>query len=267
MGDFPLTLNPGESVTVVFDAISPDSTGIDFVTNEATGSGMIGTDTFSDSDDAIVYISDLEVDKSDAVSFTFAGDTITYNIDIVNNTAITHHNVVVSDPLPAGTTYVASSTTATVPLAGTYRDEFATAGSYAGTNGTTNWASTPWTETNDTGGAGGGNISVAGGTLNMDGSAARHGYRYEAGKSHRGDVGRADLQCGCLGNYRGGRPLRRGGFRQRRRLVDHAGQPGWHVDERRQDVRYQRVRQWEYPDPLQRDWIHWWWTARRSPRY
>lgn len=48
------------------------------------------------------------------------------------------------------------------------RDEFSTNGSYAGNNGSVNWSAN-WVEVNDTGGAGGGVISVTGNELAIDG--------------------------------------------------------------------------------------------------
>ncbi|RYE58560.1 MAG: heme peroxidase, partial [Hyphomicrobiales bacterium] len=57
-----------------------------------------------------------------------------------------------------------SSTTTTVDTPLAFRDQFAVA-QYNNSNGTVNWAATPWTETNDAGGATTGDINIAGGQL------------------------------------------------------------------------------------------------------
>jgi uncharacterized repeat protein (TIGR01451 family) len=88
-------------------------------------------------------------------SMVAPGDTLTYTIDIKNGTAGNWTNIVLADPLPSGLAYVAASTQITAPASssGTYRDEF-TAVSYAGSNGTIAWATTPWVEVGETNGTG-----------------------------------------------------------------------------------------------------------------
>lgn len=83
------------------------------------------------------------------------GDVITYTLTVSNPTAARQTGIVVDDPVPAGTTYVANSTLASGTVV--FRDEF-TAAAYNGNNARaflTNWA-----ETNDDGSAAGGNIRV-----------------------------------------------------------------------------------------------------------
>lgn len=93
------------------------------------------------------------------------GQTLTYTVTMANTTAATWTNLNVSDPLPAGTNYVAASSSVTTPqnvtINDTYRDEFTANNVYTGSNGTLNWASNAWCETGDGAGCGsstGGNI-------------------------------------------------------------------------------------------------------------
>jgi LPXTG-site transpeptidase (sortase) family protein len=108
-----LNMNANETLTVVFQAETTSPQAAGFVTNRAVGSGTIGADTFTADDTAQVYITNLDVQKtSSAGGTTLPGDTITYTVTITNNGAATQNNVVVTDALPAGTTYVPNSTTA-----------------------------------------------------------------------------------------------------------------------------------------------------------
>ncbi|MEG1499934.1 MAG: hypothetical protein RR400_02595 [Clostridia bacterium] len=56
--------------------------------------------------------------KSVTPPFAQFGDTLTYSIVLHNTGNVPANNVVVSDQIPAGTTFVAGSTTATVPFTG-----------------------------------------------------------------------------------------------------------------------------------------------------
>ncbi len=109
------TLAPGESMTCTKTVTVPANR-----TNTAVASGhtVQGT-SVSDDDQAIVVIRtpDTGIDKShdDIDGIVGRGQTVTYSIDVtVVNGPVT--NAVVSDPLPAGQTYVASSATS-VPAA------------------------------------------------------------------------------------------------------------------------------------------------------
>ncbi len=93
------------------------------------------------------------------------GDTITYTIEIENNSGVTQTGVLVNDELPTGTTFVASSTVvtlATAPVIDTFRDEFSDVEDDANNNdGTANFVSS-WGEIgSETNGFDGGDIRIS----------------------------------------------------------------------------------------------------------
>jgi uncharacterized repeat protein (TIGR01451 family) len=101
----------------------------------------------------------LEMDKTSVVSDTplEPGSTVTYNIVVSNPASSTgsNTNIVVSDPLPTGTSYVSGSSQVTAPASVTdytVRDEFNDR-SYGNNNGTVLWAG-DWQEIGETQGAG-----------------------------------------------------------------------------------------------------------------
>jgi len=83
------------------------------------------------------------------------GDVITYTLTVSNPTGASQTGIVVNDPVPAGTTYVANSTLATGTV--TFLDQF-TAAAYNGNNARA--FLTNWTETGDEGTAVGGNVQA-----------------------------------------------------------------------------------------------------------
>jgi len=112
-----------------------------------------GMDPEDDEDVTIGPFPDLAVTKvSDVVGNAAAGDTITYTMTVTNNGTGTAHNVEVSDAVPAGTTYVASSIAVTTPAdqpAETYADNFQTGTFPATSSGTLAWGSA-WVRTSTT---------------------------------------------------------------------------------------------------------------------
>ncbi|NTV39873.1 MAG: DUF11 domain-containing protein, partial [Demequinaceae bacterium] len=89
-----------------------------------------------------------------------AGSRLTYTVEIENPTTSGHTNVVVTDTLPAGTTYVPGSTVVTFPgdsVVATATDDFASE-TYAGGSGWTG----PWVEFGDDGLVYGGRVLVSG---------------------------------------------------------------------------------------------------------
>ncbi len=88
---------------------------------------------------------DLVVTKTSSAAGAVApGDTITYTIRVANNGAAAHHNILVSDALPAGTSYVDQSTELSFQRKLTFEDHFDTA-AYNNNHGTTPWSNS-WIE-------------------------------------------------------------------------------------------------------------------------
>ncbi len=120
----------------------------------------------------------LDVTKtSDAGGPVVQGQTITYTIEVTNNTGATNTNLRLTDTLPAGVTYDPQSTVVTGPVSQLFqaRDEFETV-SYSNDDGRDSWAG-PWIE-NDLDAAAptppnpsdptSGEVQVVGGSLRLD---------------------------------------------------------------------------------------------------
>ncbi len=110
----PLDMNPNQTLVIVFSGITTRTPPERYSINEAVVTGSRGTETFTSSDTATVEVSDLTLEKvSSAGGTTAPGELITYTINVTNGGEATQNNIVVYDPLPVGTTYVASSTVVT----------------------------------------------------------------------------------------------------------------------------------------------------------
>ena len=95
------------------------------------------------------------------------GDTITYTLTVSNPSAVAQTSVVINDPLPAGTTYVANSTVATgFSQTRTFADNFNPNGSFTGSDGPNAWTGN-WVEIGETDGAAAGDIQVTGNYLRV----------------------------------------------------------------------------------------------------
>ena len=108
----------------------------------------------------------LTIQKTSAPANTpvLPGDVIPYTIVVTNVGANPATGVVVSDPMPAGVTYVPGSAMVSGPVdvPADYRDDFTAPypGVYNGTDGTLTW--TPaWAEISDDGSTTGGDVTVA----------------------------------------------------------------------------------------------------------
>lgn len=97
---------------------------------------------------------------SDAVGYLEPGDTITYTISISNTGTTEQTGITVTDPLPAGVTYVPGSTVVVAPgtVTNTIRDQF-DAVSYGNNDGTANWLN-DWQEEGDDGSISAGDVYV-----------------------------------------------------------------------------------------------------------
>ena len=93
------------------------------------------------------------------------GQLLTYTLLLYNNSVSTWTNMVLTDAVPSNTTFVGGSASVTGAKDQTYYDQFTTADSFSGTNGTINWSATPWQEINEADGAGGGSVRVIADTI------------------------------------------------------------------------------------------------------
>ncbi|MEW6031199.1 MAG: sortase [Chloroflexota bacterium] len=161
----PLDMNPNETLTIEYSAITTATPPLGYSINEASVTGTRGAETFNSTDSAVIYLSDLDLEKTSSAGGTASpGDTITYTITVTNTGSTSQTDVVVTDPLPAGTTYVPGSTQVTAPvLAGTVGDAF-DAIAFTG-NQDSNGAAVPnwsgdWIEVGEADGAAAGDVAV-----------------------------------------------------------------------------------------------------------
>ena len=108
----------------------------------------------------------LSINKTSSPSgVVLPGQTITYTIEVSNAGPGNANDVVVTDTLPTGVTYVSGSTTATYDAPGSsdsVGDDFSSGG-YSGFTGTNHWTGA-WTESDTSGNY----IDVEGGRLRME---------------------------------------------------------------------------------------------------
>lgn len=176
--DFPagaLDMGPDEALTIEFRAITTGSPPLGYSINHVTGSGRRDGETFVAIDAATVYVSQLEVSKTSSASGSvYPGDSILYTITIENSGTSLQNDLVVTDFLPAGTTYIPGTSQVTAPGPGStlsYLDQFSSA-AYNNSNGSAVWASS-WVEGgSETGNnPSAGQITIAGGELLFDGTS------------------------------------------------------------------------------------------------
>ncbi len=106
--------------------------------------------------------SSLDVAKtSNATAATQPGDRIDYTITVTNPGTTTQTGVIVTDPLPVGTTYVSGSTVGSwfePSTAPTISENWqSTTDAWVGGSG---WVTDRWTEVGETGGSGGGDVRL-----------------------------------------------------------------------------------------------------------
>ena len=108
---------------------------------------------------AVIAVSSLRMSKSSsAAGSALPGSNITYTIIITNAGSLVHTNITVTDALPTGTTYVASSARARGPIVSTnyVLDRFETF-AFTNQNGNVNWNGN-WIEIGEGDGANSGDV-------------------------------------------------------------------------------------------------------------
>lgn len=114
------SIGPDDAVTISWqvqvNSTPPVPTPITNLANVTVPGGTTGVTNVVSTQIAHAFVSTLKsVDKANAN----VNDTLTYTLTLTNNGNTAANSVVLTDPVPAGTTYVAGSITGSVPFTGT----------------------------------------------------------------------------------------------------------------------------------------------------
>lgn len=118
-----LTMPANSTVTATYQVqVSPTAPVNNPIVNIASANVPGGTSGSTNPVSTQINYADIStagnVTKSATPAFAQFGDTLTYTVTMKNTGNVAANNVVVTDVIPAGTTYVAGSTTASVPFTG-----------------------------------------------------------------------------------------------------------------------------------------------------
>ncbi|MEG2627792.1 MAG: hypothetical protein RR973_07500 [Anaerovoracaceae bacterium] len=118
-----LTMPANSTVTATYQVqVSPTAPINNPIVNIASANVPGGTSGSTNPVSTQINYADIStagnVTKSATPAFAQFGDTLTYTVTMKNTGNVAANNVVVTDVIPAGTTYVAGSTTASVPFTG-----------------------------------------------------------------------------------------------------------------------------------------------------
>lgn len=144
----------GGVATATFDSIIDEAfVGTEALCNRAivTSQREIILTPANGADTGCIAVDGLRITKSSSAAGNpvVPGQTITYTIGVTNSSSATLTNVAVTDPLPAGLTWVSTSVTRPGPLVTTIADNFETAGTWGGSTGSAAWSASAWTETDN----------------------------------------------------------------------------------------------------------------------
>ncbi|OGV63632.1 MAG: hypothetical protein A2498_06670 [Lentisphaerae bacterium RIFOXYC12_FULL_60_16] len=179
-GDWNIgSLGVNSSATLQITVTVSPGMGIVWISNRTAITAQDLPDPVSSNNTAevVVGISNMQITKtSNGGESVYPGSNITYTIVVTNDGVPPHYNVLVTDPLPAGVTYVAGSAQVTAPYT-TNRyllDRFVSA-AFTNNQGTLGWSG-GWQELNEADGAAAGKVRVTAegtnvNTLLINGSA------------------------------------------------------------------------------------------------
>jgi len=155
----------GGKVTATFETVvDPNFAGIAAICNRAivtSSRDIIGTPA-NGADTGCSPVDGLRITKvsNSGGNPVLPGQALVYTVVVTNQSSGTVTNAAVTDPLPAGLTWVSTSVTRPAPTVVTRADNFETV-TFGGSTGTLPWATPTWTETDPTGvGPGAGRIRV-----------------------------------------------------------------------------------------------------------
>jgi len=164
----------------------------------------------STGEDVTVVAPELSITKTsdsggDSDGYVNSGDTITYTIEIENNSAVTHHDIVVTDAVPVGTSFVSGSVDGYQVIELDYRDDFDSGTTYNQSDGLTDWSGQSWTEVNDDGDPEGGTIRIidGGDLLRLENPSGDYVYRTVPGDLS-GKTVTLNTDFDEVGNFEGG---------------------------------------------------------------
>lgn len=147
----------GQSVTIRYQTvIDPDFAGVDAICNRAIMTSTRDTlNSPADGASTACFTVDLlrltKVSNSGGAPLT-PGQALAYTLEVTNAGATTFTDIAVTDPLPAGLTWVSTSVTRPVPIGtvdNSYTDDFQVAGSWLGSTSPTSWFDASWTDAQD----------------------------------------------------------------------------------------------------------------------
>jgi uncharacterized repeat protein (TIGR01451 family) len=137
--DLDQDMDADEALTVTFEAETLTTPDAYYSVNRSQVTGTRGLQTLSANDNATVYFSEMSMRKTSSAGGggVAAGDTLTYTILITNNGSTIQRDIVLSDTVPFGTSYVPGSSEITSVR--TVRDEF-NAQQFNNNDGTRDWS-------------------------------------------------------------------------------------------------------------------------------
>ena len=182
-------MDENQSIVIEFVAqtvgtgFAEGQTSINEVVAVGTRTVQTVTQTFTASDFAFVGFADsvIEMEKTTgATDPVYPGDTIGYTVELRHQEGSgEHNNVTIYDPIPDGTTYVASSSEVSLKQWEDVEDDFS--GNYAtdstSIGGTQDWTDASWTESDPyAGGSSSGSVYISG-----TGASAQLSFGYDSG--------------------------------------------------------------------------------------